>query len=58
MLLTGQLEVQREHFEERLAELEKRHKRQLWEQVRTARSSNIPLTVTVTTIMWLVANVP
>ncbi|KAL1524771.1 hypothetical protein AB1Y20_019654 [Prymnesium parvum] len=32
MLLTGQLEVQREHFEERLAELEKRHKRQLWEQ--------------------------
>jgi hypothetical protein len=31
LLLTGQLEVQRRHFEERLAELERAHKRQLLE---------------------------
>ena len=31
LLLTGQLEVQRLHYEERLAELERQHKRSLWE---------------------------
>jgi hypothetical protein len=31
LLLTGQLEVQRLHYEERLAELERAHKRHLWQ---------------------------
>ena len=31
LLLTGQLEVQRLHYEERLAELERAHKRHMWE---------------------------
>ena len=31
LLLTGQLEVQRLHYEERLAELDRAHKRRMWE---------------------------
>lgn len=34
LLLTGQLEVQRAHYEERFAELDRRHDRKLWEQER------------------------
>ena len=48
LLLTGQLEVQRRHYEERLAELDRTHKRHLFELEQVTLTLTLTLALALT----------